>query len=698
MVGLARIAASKEALPAWFDAAYIGLGTLFIIATRLPILELSRDLQPDEAQYGANALMAASGWLNWDTLDSGSSGPLQSMVQAWPLLLGCDITFTTIHITGAVLASLMIACVYLTLRRALGPIYGVMFTLPTTIFLGGTTYFDLVHSTSLYLPITLSLFGTFVTVSVWRRRSLRLALTGAFALGLIPLVKLHGVILAGYVGIAIATAYTRAEKSWSTKAIKALPIIVAAAVPIGISIGSLLIKGRFGDFVLEGLSYSTSYIPHNRPSRLYWIRAILGIPDLFVTVALFSFAILLFGWIIFQRWRNLHIFTWFSLGLLAVAYLSILVPGKGHHLYLLFIVPILPFPAAALAKEARSRRANAAWWLGTRGAGLAAAAITIMLAPTAQWSAVYSPALSADGAFIANGLRFRSPHLLQFLIPTVDNRLIVFGYQPGIYIDAGMPSGTRETWSENVIETRPSLETYRRRFVAEMDISHPAMFIDTVNEGNFGWRNNDEYGPHSIPELARRLERDYRIVSLQSDSPSCSRVYLRQDYAATLPSRLAKIASVRASDYLVDASGSYRPENVIDRHVFETCVDRWLGAQGTAAWLDLELRLPQRISRVSLLNTRGTWRSLPEDHRWNYTFFFHNVSTYHAARSAVVALMNAEDVISEKKVEVSGYPYWTDVDFDSTAKTPITHVRIRFPDWYGVGPGLNEIAVIPLEK
>jgi hypothetical protein len=60
--------------------------------------------------------------------------------------------------------------------------------------------------------------------------------------------------------------------------------------------------------------------------------------------------------------------------------------------------------------------------------------------------------------------------------------------------------------------------------------------------------------------------------------------------------------------------------------------------------------------------------------------------------------MNGEEVISERKVEVSGYPYWTHIDFGSTATTPITDVRIQFPDWYGAGPGLNEIAVIPLEK
>jgi len=112
------------------DIAFIGAASLFILIARLPILQLSRELQPDEAQQGANALMAASGWLNWNTLDSGSSGPLNAMIQAWPPPFGFDITYTTIHLTGAVLACVMSACVYLGLRKIIGLPHALFFALP----------------------------------------------------------------------------------------------------------------------------------------------------------------------------------------------------------------------------------------------------------------------------------------------------------------------------------------------------------------------------------------------------------------------------------------------------------------------------------------------------------------------------------------------------------------------------------------
>jgi 4-amino-4-deoxy-L-arabinose transferase-like glycosyltransferase len=671
------------------DFAFVGAASLFMLVARLPILQISRDLQPDEAQYGANALMAASGWLNWDTLDSGSSGPLNSMIHAWPLLFGIDITFTTIHLTGAVIACAMAACVYLGLRRMIGRPHALIFALPTTLFLGATTYWDLVHTTSIYFPLTLAVFGAFAVVSIWQRPNLPLAIAAGFALGMIPLAKPHVALLGGYVGLALLIAQMRSAATFRDGALKALAIVLAAAVPLMLSVGSLAAAGHLDDFVTEVFAYSTAYVGR-RWAPLYWFLAPPRIPLLASMIVLYAASIIGFGWWWRSRWRRSNGITWFAIGLILTGCLSIMAPGQAHHHYLLILVPTLPFAAAAIAHETLARWPD--WRTPTAlRASVAVAAVALVMLPAAIWEAARSPALRAQGAMLANGARLHAPRVLSWLRPDKDDRLIVFGYMPYLYVDAGMQSGTRETWSETVVRQRKRLdrEYYRTRFIAEMDERRPAIFIDAVAPGSFLYRDPALMGPQTFPALAERLARDYERIPSPPTKAACMQIYLRRDRAARLQEALVEAAAASASSHLETAVGAYAPEHVVDRQIFETCLDRWLAREGTPAWLEVTLTRPERIARVELLNTRGEWR--PADNKvLAYPTVYGNVASYHAARTVDVKLMRGATVLAEKHVRVDGYPYWTAVGFDP-APEAATAIRVEFPDWHGAGPGLNEV-------
>ncbi|MET1027258.1 MAG: hypothetical protein ABWY00_08835 [Dongiaceae bacterium] len=685
-----------------FDAAFIAAASLFILIARLPLLQLSRELQPDEAQHGANALTMASRWLNWDTVDSGSSGPLNSMIHAWPLLFGLDITYTTIHLTGIVLASAMSGFVYLGLRKLVGLPQALVFALPATLFLGAGTYWDLVHTSSLYLPLTLMTFGLFAAISVWRRPSLPLAIVAGFVLGLIPLAKPQVVLLGAYAGLALLVAQTRSAATFRDGVLKALAIALAAVAPLAVSLGCLAAAGHFNDFVTEVFIYSRNYYGHLWGPR-YWIRMAWGIPLLASMVILYAAAIIGFGlwWCKNGRrsWGGSQATTWFALGLVLIGCLTILAPGQRYPLYLLVLVPILPVAAAALAQEVLAHRT--AWRLPHAWqAGLATVAVMLVMLPCALWDAATSPAFRAQGALLANGPRLHGPHLLGWLLPEKSDHLIVYGYMPYLYVDAGMPSGTREAWSENVVANwrrNPEIAQYRDRFIAEMDDRRPSVVIDAVASGSFLYHDPALMGPSTFPALAERLARDYEPVPSSPTKPACPQIYLRRDRVDRVHAALVEAASVTASSQLETAAGAYAPANVIDRQVFETCLDRWLAREAAPAWLQVTLAKPERIALVELLNTRGEWLS-PDADRIDpgtfgaYPYVHGNVASYHAALSAVVELMRGDTVVATKRIQVDGYPYWTKIGFDTAQEA--TAIRIEFPDWRGAGPGLNEVMAI----
>jgi hypothetical protein len=179
------------------------------------------------------------------------------------------------------------------------------------------------------------------------------------------------------------------------------------------------------------------------------------------------------------------------------------------------------------------------------------------------------------------------------------------------------------------------------------------------------------------------------------DGPDCMQVYLRHDRAARLHSAVADVASVDASSHLKTAAGAYVPENVVDRQVFETCLDRWLARPGAAARLDITLVHPEQIACVALLNTRGQWR--PARRETAYPSVYGNVAAYHAARTIDVKMMDGQTVIAARRIEADGYPYWTTVRFDPALRAA-TKIRLEFPDWRGAGPGLNEIVAYRAHK
>lgn len=680
-----------------FDLAFLLITALFIITARLPVLQLSRDLQPDEAQFSANAIMAATnGWLNWDTSDSGSSGPLNVMIQAWPLLFGLDITFTTMHITGAVLACALAILIYLVLRIEFGRLYAVIFSFPVALFLGATTYWDLVHTTSLYFPLTLATFGLVAAVSVRHRPNTLLAIAGAVALGMIVLTKLQAAPLGLLIGLGLLIAYTRHESSWTARALKALPVAVSAILPLTLSLLPLALSGHLNDFIMETVVYSAAYVA-SPINPLRWVVAVFSIPLLALMVALFALAILASAWLWLREWRNTQASTWFSAALLVVVGFCIMSSGRVEHHYLLFLVPFLPLLAASLTREALSRRPTTGL-VEPHRMGLLAAAVALIMLPGAIIEAMASPALRTDGALATAGMRFRSPQILQYLLPHQDDRLIVYGYMPYFYMLAGMQPATRQTWSETVIlnHKRGDREYYRQRFISEMDRHRPAIIVDAVTFTDHVYRDPVAQGPQAFPDFAERLDRDYIRVSRNSLEAGCPQTYLRRDRFEQLNGREAEIASVTASGALRDDAGEYRPEHVIDHDVFESCIDRWLAPAQAPARLDLKLKHPEPISRVALLNTRGEWR-FPNLNQWGYdTNIVDNVSAHHAANSAVVRLMNGDSVIVERRVTVDACPYWTNVQFGNTSAVA-DHVVIHFPDWHGQGPGLNEVAVYRAE-
>ena len=227
-------------------AYLIGSGTL-IVVNRLSIFRYDQFTNIDEAQMAANAMRTVFGWLNWDVIEPVTSGPVNSMILAWPYLLGGDITMYTVRLTAAMLAWGCGSFAFLAARRLGGLRAGILSSFPIFLFFGTTTYYEFVHYSSEHLPVFLICASIYVMIRPSDHRPVLNLVAAAFLLGLVPFAKLQGTPIAAAVGLVVLARAFMLDRRKAPY--RCALVIAAATLPAAIFLVPLLIGGEFDYFV-----------------------------------------------------------------------------------------------------------------------------------------------------------------------------------------------------------------------------------------------------------------------------------------------------------------------------------------------------------------------------------------------------------------------------------------------------------------
>jgi hypothetical protein len=108
LVGYAGLAIPLTFLPSsnrrqLFARWFVFLSLTVLVVLRLPTFFLNAPLNPDEAQFLANAIKFRSNMNTWLSVDTTTSGPINSYLLMWPFLFGDDTGFAVARITATFL-------------------------------------------------------------------------------------------------------------------------------------------------------------------------------------------------------------------------------------------------------------------------------------------------------------------------------------------------------------------------------------------------------------------------------------------------------------------------------------------------------------------------------------------------------------------------------------------------------------------
>jgi hypothetical protein len=352
-----------------------------------------------------------------------------------------------------------------------------------------------------------------------------------------------------------------------------------------------------------------------------------------------------------------------AIATLVVSLSAIALPGRPFTHYLLFLF----WPVAMLAGALWPR---GSFVLGARKLPLivgSSAACGLVLAMGWYPRSVFFPNLSVTGIE-----RLRDAGDVFPWKPAGEGGLLIWGWMPDWYVMSSFYPATRDIHTYNQIIETPFRNYFRSRLIGDFNTNRPALVVDAVAPGSFGFIRPQTEGIRIFPELAGLIDQGYAAVS---SSPNCPRIYLRKDLVADREKSFAKIRKIEASSYLESEGRSFRPELVDDWQTFETCPDRWLLPDGQLGELRIELDREETVAAVRILNTR------------NEPFYDR------AARSALVRLQRDGKTVFEVPTRVRRYPYWTEISVPSLRADAVQIIVTAFE---GRGGGLNEVKIVPL--
>ncbi len=655
-------------------AAFLLSSLTLLFFCRRHILHYDLIINPDEAMMAANAMLAQHGWLDWNLADTLTSGPLNSSILIWPYLLGGDITLYSTRLTGLVCVFGMASFVFLAVRRLAGDCVAIVAVSPVVLFLSRTSGGDFVHYSSEQLTMLLLAAAFYLFVRSFAADRLALLIAAGLVLGLVPYAKLQGAPVAAAAGLLVLARAIeiRARAGGVGKAARAAAaVIVAALLPTVVLLTPLVLAGGFNDFLM-------SYFVQQRLRIVRWqnpypeilegakpasLRALLEAYGVILMASLLRFVVVI-GTGSWQQPSKAALWSMaMAVVLVPVAFVAIATPGRIFYHYLLLFLPPAAILVGAALTVAGVPDGYRIWRHSVfQAVPLLAALLVIFFEIGAH---------HGDGHYrrykraFLEGRLLTAPHMLDWLRPTANDRIVCWGWQAECYVNSAMRPATRDVTNENQIYRTALKPYFRARFIHDFSRSRPDFVLDTVAPGSFGFSDPKRTGIRAFTKLGQIVASDFVRVSRVEPADGCPRLYVRRERLAELERSLIAFADISATNSVKGHTASA----LDDRSVVEACQNDWLLPDGALGAVTIDFDAPTPVRTVAIMNTRN---EPPRSTR----------GIRLAARLGGVVQATAE-------LRLEPYPYWTFYRFDE----PVTAdgLTIDILSYRGNGAGLSEI-------
>lgn len=509
---------------------------LVFVAFRWPVWLTGPLENPDESELITAALTLRDGGLPWKHIDCHTSGPLNAYALLLALPLGLPLDYVGARVIATLLQIGAVIAFWGAARRFVPEWAARLAVLPAINLWACRWFHDMVqYSSELPSVLLLSLAGWIgacaLTTDRQRLRLWLLAFAGTLLATAPVLAKLQSAPLAATLGLILLWAvWSRshgAEHSLHTRlhgtiALAAGAVVPFAALGIYLSIYGLLAQFRVFFWQSNALYAATRLYPLSDSPEAFLTILIQFRGCATTVLCTFAFgALALVPSLATSTGRLRLLSAWL---LLAAALVSVVGAGRYAQHYLHYLAIPLAWLAAVSLGELHRHLRSSVPQLRHAPAVLA----TTFLVATSAWP-VWQTDISQRPltGYIAGWQVRQASRIGSRLreLATPGDKLVVWGWAPGLHVETGLGCGVRGAQSERSINPGPLQNDYRWRYLHDLRRHRPRWFVDAVAPGQFGYQRREYYGHECWPELKALVQADYEQIA-EIDQV---RIYRRRD-------------------------------------------------------------------------------------------------------------------------------------------------------------------------
>ncbi len=515
--GLVR-SSERLARPRLERALFAALLFGVLLAWRWPFLLDAQELgNPDESQLIAGAITLKHDPVFFRSVDGTTSGPLNFYALLPTHLLGVPLDYFNARLTGL----LLVWGGFLAAQSLLASVYGAglarLGLVPGVLFLASAVDTDMIHYTSEHLSLLLIPLGWWL---LWRHRESASTerpangwILAALVAGLLPWAKLQSSLFAAaLMGWAAWLLWRREGLTWPQRARQFGWLAGAFILPSVLALGVIAATGQFEHFfrsyILENIAFvgGVDFPVSGIVRHLAFICSFTWHVPIYLGVAV---ALVLGGALGFAALRLKPGALWYvGLFLTTIGVATVLAPKRAHQHYLLYLVAPLTVWVGATVAEL---------WRRTPSAHLASARrmVACGLAIVVQILVGWRLTLDVPTPYGSLLDDWRNPYgevariIREHAQP--GDTIAMWGWQPWLFVETGLPHGTRDSHTKSQMESEQQKDYFIRRFVEDMERNRPTFFVDAVGHGDraFAYHDRNRQGYEAFPQITGHLHGRY---------------------------------------------------------------------------------------------------------------------------------------------------------------------------------------------
>ena len=626
-------------------------------------------LNTDEFVIGAKALRLVQNNYNLYEFDGDTSGLLNAIFLTWPNIFNIDITYLSIRLSAILSITIILFFTFKLIHQNLGKKLSFVIFIPLLLFFSLTKDPDFLHYTNELITTLLIVISLYLIFKEKKITKPDKAFFISFTLGSVLFAKMQFFPVAAIIVFVLILRQFFVIKDLKNSIILCVgflspTILMSLYYSFNNNLIDLfynVIHYPLSDLIARNIETEKVLVDTNSLMAISKSNKFKKLIDHMLLNSVFHLTYFyFFTFLIFvSRIQKLNLamrYINFNLILISLSIILTLIialgTGSVHRHYLIVLLPMIPIFISIFIKCYQLENYFFKEIKNYIFVFFAIFTISLIFENSKFYSKKFIHA-----KFLDNNINFYSPKILDYLSLDKDDKIVVWGWKPEIYLLSNLSPASRDTVNQKQIDFKSNKNYFRKRFIEDFKKNNPALVMDYVKSKGYMF-TVEKYGANSFSELKNILTEKYK--KLDTSNSNCPDLYLNNKSAQKFLKKNLDFSFEEGNSHFLKMNDLNIDEEICDTSVIFN------------KKISDKIRLRTELDKIDNIMILASKKNKSE---------------------AVINLeINFEDKsIENEKIILKKYPFWTKLILKK--KYNISEIKLDVSDLKKKTYGISEIKI-----